>query len=198
MRKGNFMLFLAVPLLVILMMSGKKGGCGQQAGPVMLENAELVRIEADSSICAESDIAPTSLRILAEVARTPAARAVGLDGRAYLKPGHGMLYIFDEPGVQEFTAFAMNFGLTTAVLTDDGVIAALVDTTAHDPTLTTCETPVRLVLQVRNGWFADRGIEAGAKLLLPEGLFTAPAEPAPGPDPESVPDSTLQPDTDPA
>jgi len=198
MRKGNFMLFLAVPLLVILMMSGQKGGCGQQPGSVMPEDAELVSIEADSSICADSNISAASLRILAEVARTEQARATGLIGRSHLKQGYGLLYIFAEPEVQEFSEAQTDIELTTAFLTDDGTIVALVDTLSRDPKLVTCETPVRLVLQLRKGWFADRSIEVGAKLLLPDGLFVAPSESPPAPDPEPAADTTVQPDTPPA
>jgi len=197
MKKGNLMMFLAVPLLVIMMMSGQKSGCGQQPGAVMPADAELVRIDADSGLFADSDIAASSLSILAEVARTQKARAAGLVGRNYLKPGHGMLYVFNEPAVQEFSEAGTNIELSTAFLTDDGTIVALVDTVKNDPTPNTCDTPVRLVLQLRKGWFADRGLKAGAKLLLPDSLFAAPPASVPEPEPEPAPDTAPQPDTEP-
>jgi uncharacterized protein len=197
MRKGNLMFFLAIPLLLVMMMGGPKGGCSQQAAPALPADAELVRIDADSSILADSGISAPSLRILAEVARTQKARAAGLIGRTYLKPGHGMLYIFDEPAVQEFSEAGTDMALSTAFLTDDGTILTLIDTGKRDPTLSTCDTSVRLVLQMRRGWFAERGIAAGARLRLPDNLLAAPPEPALEADSEPAPDTTPQPDTQP-
>jgi uncharacterized membrane protein (UPF0127 family) len=197
MNKSMLMLFLVVPLVVILMMSGQKGGCSRPTGATMPADAELVRIDADSSILADSGISAPSLRILAEVARTQQARAAGLVGRSYLMPGHGMLYIFDEPAVQEFSEAGTGMELSTAFLTDDGTIVALVDTVRNDTKLNTCDTPVRLVLQLRRGWFADRGIAVGARLLLPGDLFAASAPPPVEPEPEPEPDTAPQPDTDP-
>jgi uncharacterized protein len=197
MRKGNLMFFLAIPLLLVMMMGGPKGGCSPQAAPALPADAELVRIDADSSVSPDSDITAPSLRILAEVARTQKARAAGLLGRTRLKPGHGMLYIFAEPAVQEFSEAGTDIALSTAFLTDDGTILALIDTGKRDPTLSSCDTPVRLVLQMRKGWFADRGIAAGARLLLPDNLFSPPSEPALEVDPEPAPDTTPQPETQP-
>lgn len=76
----------------------------------------------------------------------------------------GMLFVFETPNVQCFWMKNTLLPLSAAFLADDGRIVNLVDmlpmtTDSH------CSTePVRYVLEMNQGWFAKRGIEAGAHL----------------------------------
>ncbi|MBA3592072.1 DUF192 domain-containing protein, partial [Methylibium sp.] len=60
--------------------------------------------------------------IQAEVARTPEQRATGLMHRTALGANDGMLFVFDEPGVQCFWMKNTLLPLSIAYLSDDGRI----------------------------------------------------------------------------
>lgn len=103
-------------------------------------------------------------RIDAQVAATPDQRMTGLMFRKQMPQLEGMLFVFEQPSVQCFWMQNTLLPLTAAFVADDGTIVNLVDmkpmtTDSH------CSTkPVRFVLEMNQGWFAKKGIKAGAKL----------------------------------
>lgn len=103
-------------------------------------------------------------RIDAQVAATPAQRATGLMWRRELGPNEGMLFVFDAPAVQCFWMKNTFIPLTAAFLADDGRIVNLADMRPHDETNHCSGEPVRFVLEMPRGWFAQRGIGAGFRL----------------------------------
>ena len=76
----------------------------------------------------------------------------------------GMLFAFEEPGMQCFWMKNTLLPLSIAFIADDGSIVNLDD--MKPQTLDShCSTkPVRFVLEMNRGWFAKRGIKAGSKL----------------------------------
>lgn len=103
-------------------------------------------------------------RIDAQVAATPAQRAIGLMWRRELGPNEGMLFVFDAPAVQCFWMKNTFIPLTAAFLAEDGRIVNLADMRPHDETNHCSGEPVRFVLEMPRGWFAQRGIGAGFRL----------------------------------
>ena len=103
-------------------------------------------------------------RIEAQVAQTSEQKMVGLMFRKEMPQHEGMLFIFDQPSVQCFWMKNTLLPLTAAFIADDGTIVNLADmkplaTDSH------CSTkPVRYVLEMNQGWFAKKGLKAGAKL----------------------------------
>lgn len=192
MRKMNWVVYILVFILMGMLL--RPGGCGPGAGQGAgaPPDATVVEVKADSAIASVETPAGYSFTIRAELADTQQARAKGLSGRRGLLPGAGLLYVFDAPETVKFYESATLFALTTAFLADDGAIVHLHDTDARDPVPYSCEQPVRLVLQVRRGWFADRGITEGQKLLLPPEVAPAPAGDGA---PDAPPDTPVQPDT---
>ncbi len=103
-------------------------------------------------------------RIDAQVAATVTERQVGLMMRAEMPQYEGMLFVFDEPSVQCFWMKNTLLPLTAAFVDDHGRIVNLVDMQPQT-TESHCSTePVRYVLEMNQGWFAQRHIAAGAHL----------------------------------
>ncbi|MCF8147082.1 MAG: DUF192 domain-containing protein [Sulfuritalea sp.] len=103
-------------------------------------------------------------QIDAQVARTPEEHATGLMFRKEMPPNEGMLFVFNAPSKQCFWMKNTLLGLTAAFVADDGTVVNLEDMQPNT-TESHCSTkPVRYVLEVNQGWFAKKGIKAGAKL----------------------------------
>jgi uncharacterized membrane protein (UPF0127 family) len=106
-------------------------------------------------------------RIDAHVARTDEHRALGLMHRTSMAPNEGMLFVCDEPSAQSFWMKDTPLDLSIAFIADDGTIVHVGDLEAHSLEPYRCEHPVRYILEVRQGWFAERGIAAGTRLEAP-------------------------------
>ena len=102
--------------------------------------------------------------IRAELALTPEQRQKGLMFRRDLGSHEGMLFVFDAPSPQCFWMKNTPTPLTIAFLADDGTIVNLADMKPFDEASHCSAKPVRLVLEMNQGWFAKRGIKAGFKL----------------------------------
>ena len=103
-------------------------------------------------------------RIDAQVAQTPQERQIGLMHRLEMPTQVGMLFIFDQPGVQCFWMKNTLLPLTAAFVADDGTIVNLADMKPQT-TDSHCSTkPVRYVLEMNQGWFGKKGIKPGFKL----------------------------------
>lgn len=114
----------------------------------------------------------------AYVARTPEQRAQGLMYRVELAPNEGMLFVCDECAVQRFWMKDTPVALSIAFLEDDGAIVHIGDMQPQSLESHTCEHPVRYVLEVAQGWFAERGIGPGHKVEGP--VFVTAAAQSPG------------------
>ena len=102
--------------------------------------------------------------IHAQVATTPQQREIGLMFRQEMPAGEGMLFVFEQPSGLCFWMKNTSLPLTAAFVADDGTIVNLADMKPQT-TNSHCSTkPVRYVLEMNQGWFAKRGLKAGAKL----------------------------------
>lgn len=105
----------------------------------------------------------------AQVASTPAQRNIGLMWRQSMPPNEGMLFVFEQPAVQCFWMQNTFIPLTAAFVADDGTIVNLANMQPLS-TQSHCSTaPVRYVLEMQQGWFAQRGLQAGSRLRAPRG-----------------------------
>jgi uncharacterized protein len=103
-------------------------------------------------------------RIDAQVARTDEQRMTGLMFRRELPTYEGMLFVFDFPAQQCFWMKNTLLPLTAAFVADDGTIVNLADMKPQTEDSHCSAKAVRYVLEMNQGWFAKRGIKAGAKL----------------------------------
>ena len=97
-------------------------------------------------------------------------RQIGLMWRKEMPQNEGMLFVFDQPAVQCFWMRNTLLPLTAAFVLDDGSIVNLADMKPMNDDSHCSKKPVRFVLEMNQGWFAKRNIQAGFKLSGP--LFT--------------------------
>lgn len=102
--------------------------------------------------------------IHAQVASTPEQRATGLMLRAEMPANEGMLFVFEEPAGQCFWMKNTLLPLTAAFVADDGTIVNLADMKPRTLDSHCSAKPVRYVLEMHQGWFAKRGLQAGFRL----------------------------------
>lgn len=100
----------------------------------------------------------------AQVAATPDTRSTGLMWRRGMPQHEGMLFVFEQPAMQCFWMRNTPSPLTAAFVADDGTIVNLADMTPLSDDSHCSAKPVRYVLEMNQGWFAQRGIKAGSKL----------------------------------
>ena len=103
-------------------------------------------------------------RIDAQVAQTDRQRAIGLMHRKEMPQQEGMLFVFEQPAQQCFWMKNTLLPLTAAFVADDGTIVNLADMKPQTLDSHCSAKPVRYVLEMNQGWFKQRGIQAGFKL----------------------------------
>ena len=94
-------------------------------------------------------------------------RQMGLMWRKEMPQNEGMLFIFEQASVQCFWMRNTLIPLTAAFVADDGTIVNLTDMKPMSDESHCSTKPVRLVLEMNQGWFAKRNIQAGYKLTGP-------------------------------
>ena len=100
-------------------------------------------------------------KITAEVAATPEQRATGLMHRFSLRPDHGMVFVFERAEPQAFWMMNTFIPLSIAFIAPDGRIINVDDMAPHDENRHWSKGPALYALEMRKGWFAERGIRAG-------------------------------------
>lgn len=110
--------------------------------------------------------------IRAEVAVTPAQQATGMMFRTAMGANEGMLFVNADSGVRCFWMRNTLIPLTIAFIADDGTIVNLADMQPLQETSHCSARPVRYVLEMNQGWFAQRHVKAGHR--LGGGPFTKP------------------------
>ncbi|BEU96519.1 DUF192 domain-containing protein [Acidovorax sp. DW039] len=103
-------------------------------------------------------------RIDAQVAVAPQERQTGLMHRKEMPVHEGMLFVFEQPATQCFWMKNTLLPLTAAFVADDGTIVNLADMKPQTEDSHCSAKPVRYVLEMNQGWFAQKGIKAGSKL----------------------------------
>lgn len=102
--------------------------------------------------------------IQAELAVQPEQQAVGMMFRREMGANEGMLFVNDEPGVRCFWMRNTLIPLSIAFIADDGSIVNIADMAAQSEQSHCSTKPVRFALEMRQGWFAKRGMKAGFQL----------------------------------
>jgi uncharacterized membrane protein (UPF0127 family) len=110
-------------------------------------------------------------KVIAEVASTPQDRATGLMNRFSLQQDHGMLFVFQQPEVLSFWMKNTFIPLSIAFLDANGRILNIEDMAPQTEATHWSKGPGLYALEMRKGWFLDRGIKAGDRV---EGVGNLP------------------------
>ena len=102
--------------------------------------------------------------IRAEVADSFTTRMQGLMHRSSLPQNGGMLFVFDEDAVHCMWMKNTLIPLSVAFLDERGAIVNIADMQPHSEQSRCAARPARYALEMTQGWFAQRGIRAGARL----------------------------------
>lgn len=102
--------------------------------------------------------------IVAEVARTPMQRQIGMMMRTTMAQHEGMLFVFDEASPQCFWMRNTLLPLSIAFIADDGTIVNVAEMRPKSDDSHCSDKPVRYALEMNQGWFGKRGLKAGARL----------------------------------
>jgi uncharacterized protein len=105
-----------------------------------------------------------STTLTAEIAATNEHRSTGLMHRFSLAPDSGMLFVFDVPRVQSFWMRNTYVPLSIAFIDAQGTILNIEDMAPKDERMTWSAGPALYALEMRKGWFAQKGIGAGARV----------------------------------
>ena len=112
-----------------------------------------------------------SSRVVAEVAATIPTRTLGLMNRFSLQPDHGMLFVFDSAQPQAFWMKNTYIPLSIAFIAADGRILNIDDMAPRTENTHPSLGAAMYALEMKKGWFAERGIGAGDRV---QGLDMAP------------------------
>jgi hypothetical protein len=102
--------------------------------------------------------------VRAEVADTDATRMRGLMHRASLAPNGGMLFVFDAEAPYCMWMKNTPLPLSVAFIDAGGAIVNIADMQPHTEDAHCATRPVPYALEMRQGWFEQRGIRAGFRL----------------------------------
>jgi uncharacterized membrane protein (UPF0127 family) len=110
-------------------------------------------------------------RLVAEIASTTETRTVGLMHRFSLEADHGMLFAFNSPQPLAFWMKNTFVPLSIAFIGIDGKILNIEDMAPQTESTHPSHGLALHALEMKKGWFAERGIAAGDQV---KGLERAP------------------------
>lgn len=100
----------------------------------------------------------------AEVAQDPQQRSLGLMFRFNLPADRGMLFVFPRAEPLGFWMRNTYIPLSIAYLDAGGTILNILDMKPHDESPHPSAGPALYALEMRRGWFAERGIGPGTRV----------------------------------
>jgi len=104
--------------------------------------------------------------VVAEVASTAEERREGLMYREDLPDGTGMLFVFPDERPRSFWMANTFIPLDIAFIDSGSRIVDIRQMEPETTDLTESDAPAMFALEVRQGWFADRGVEIGLQLEI--------------------------------
>ena len=102
--------------------------------------------------------------IKAEVAQTGTQQMIGMMFRKEMGANEGMLFVNPDASPRCFWMRNTLIPLSIAFIDDDGTIVNIADMQPQSDASHCSAKPVRFALEMRQGWFAKRGIKAGFRL----------------------------------
>lgn len=122
------------------------------SAPVLAQELPVAQLKAGMHI------------IRAEVAADFSTRAKGLMHRKSLGQNAGMLFVFDDASAHCMWMKNTYVPLSVAFLDESGTIINIADMQPHSEQSHCATRPALYALEMAQGWFAQRGIKAGATI----------------------------------
>ncbi len=124
--------------------------------------ASLLALPASAADLPRTSLTLGKHKVTAEVASTPDQRAQGLMNRFSLQPDHGMLFVFERAEPLAFWMKNTHIPLSIAFIAADGKIINIEDMQPRTEDSHWSKGPALYALEMKKGWFAERGIGPGA------------------------------------
>jgi uncharacterized protein len=102
--------------------------------------------------------------VRAEVANTFESRATGLMFRKSLGPNEGMLFVFPESEIHCMWMKNTLIPLSVAFIDAGGTIVSVSEMQPQTETTHCAAAPAKYALEMNRGWFAGKGLKAGAAI----------------------------------
>jgi uncharacterized protein len=170
-RRGAVLRLLARAVALVLGVSIMAAGSGRAA----TQAEPLHAVRADTTAALRIVTATDTFTLRVEVAAREEQRSQGLMERTVLDRDAGMIFLYngsEQPADAGFWMYRMHIPLDIAFLDRDGTILRILSMEpCPDPDPRGCRTYSPGVayygaLEVNRGYFAERGIQPGARVIL--------------------------------
>ncbi len=167
-----FLMLLFVSLLLLAGCGGEQGSAQEKeepspAPPETTQGTAAASSPEESSTLAiiSSDGARTEVEV--EIADESAEQQQGLSERTALAENSGMLFVFDQEQPRTFQMRETLIPLSIAFIDAAGIIVDIQDMQPLDQNVYPSAAPAQYALEVNQGFFAERGIQVGDEVELP-------------------------------
>lgn len=103
-------------------------------------------------------------KLKTEVVADNMTRSIGLMNRFSLAPDHGMLFVFAQSEPLAFWMKNTFVPLSIAYVDSKGIIVTIVDMKPQDESTYPSGAPAMFAIEMKQGWFKERGIKVGDKV----------------------------------
>jgi len=160
---------LFASLLLVASCGGEEGGTSKENKPATTAPTEPTAPSAPdrSATVAITSSDGTRTEVEVEIADDDAERQRGLMERTALAENAGMLFVFEGEQALSFWMRNTLIPLSIAYIDAEGRIVDIQDMQPLDETSHPSAEPAQYALEVNQGFFAERGIEVGDEVELP-------------------------------
>ena len=178
--QGALPALLFVFLLFIAGCGGEESSTREEAGPATTAPAQTTTEATQNAAVTSAPDESTTIAIIdangerseveveVEIADDEAEQRRGLMERTELAENAGMLFVFDREAPRSFWMRNTLIPLSIAYIAADGRIVDIQDMQPLDETSHPSAEPAQYALEVNQGFFAERGIEVGDVVEVPD------------------------------
>jgi uncharacterized protein len=169
---------LFVSLLLVAGCGGGEDSASEKKEPATTAPAQTTAEATQNTTAASAPEGSTTIAIIGtngersevevEIADERAEQQRGLMERTELAENAGMLFVFDREEPRSFWMRNTLIPLSIAYIASDGRIVDIQDMQPLDETSHPSAAPAQYALEVNQGFFAERGIEAGNEVEIPD------------------------------
>ena len=150
MNRRSFWMFIMITIILVIIFWNAGGSRVKDLAPFYFKKiiGETAEVEVGGFV------------VDSEVASTPSARQKGLSGRDYLQLDKGMLFVFPEADIWQFTMANTNFPLDIIWILDDRIVDIAHAVRPGEDMITT-SAMANYVLEIRASIARQQGWQVG-------------------------------------